>query len=128
MSQKVEYEIDRWHEGAGEEGQELHEFLGWTFEQYVAYMKDGTVPEVDSWWHTWTGTLEDGTTCTVTLGPTVMSPDDVGQDGAGIPIRERTFPFSLVTDKPGPEMTYLASFHHDPEDHEIEALREEREQ
>lgn len=72
------------------------------------------------WWHVFKGELEDGTRLTCTLGPTLMSAEDVGQDGAGIKIKDRTFPMALVTDQQGPQMAYWASFDHDPEDDEQE--------
>lgn len=84
------------------------------------------------WWHVWVGEVpeqEEGegpTKIYVTLGPTGYGPDDTGADD-GDPIRERTLPFAILDPtKPGPKMTYLDSFSHEPDDDEIEALREER--
>lgn len=95
---------------------------------------DEEVRLVEYWWHVWTGTLpeqqagEGETTITCTLGPTQMSPEDEGMDGKDIKIKDRTLPFQLVdADNDGPEMTYLASFRHEPDDDEIATLREEAE-
>lgn len=35
--------IDAWHDGAGE-GQELHEYLGWTCEQYARWVETSERP------------------------------------------------------------------------------------
>ena len=88
------------------------------------------------WWHLWAGELperepgEGSSRVHVVLGPTAMGPDDVGMDGKGIKIRDRVFPFSLVEDDPakrGPELTYLGSFNHEPDDDDdIEPLKRER--
>lgn len=72
------------------------------------------------WWHQWRGELPiepDGTSgggLTITLGPTMMGPDDPGQDGLGIPIRLRTLPLQLITDQEGPRCVYVGSFNSDP--------------
>lgn len=77
------------------------------------------------WWHTWHGHLAEqqpgeGQTClTITLGPTRHSPDSLGDDDKGVPIKERTFPMALVDpDKPGPEAVYFGSFTHEPDEEE----------
>lgn len=96
-------------------------------------MSDAATPVLD-WWHVWAGELPEqkpgeGTTkIHVTLGPTRMSPDDTGMDGRDIKIKDRTLPFQLVAgegDPDGPVMVYLGSFNHEPDDDEVEALREE---
>jgi len=38
--EELEARIDAWHNGDGE-GQELHEYLGWTWEQYKNWVKTG---------------------------------------------------------------------------------------
>jgi len=35
--------IDAWRDGAGR-GAELHAFLGWTWKQYVTWVKSGSFP------------------------------------------------------------------------------------
>jgi hypothetical protein len=40
--------IDDWHRGARFEGdseRRLHEYLGWTWKQYTAYVERGEIPE-----------------------------------------------------------------------------------
>ena len=32
--------IDRWHHGDGKEGETLHEFLGFTWEEYAEWVRD----------------------------------------------------------------------------------------
>lgn len=89
------------------------------------------------WWHVWAGLLpeqepgEGQTRIHMILGPTFMGPDHPGMDTQGIPIRDRTFPCALMDllldpAKQGPEMTYLASFNDEPDDDEIDRLREEK--
>ena len=36
--------IDAWRDGAGA-GMELHQFLGWSWKQYVGWVKSGSFPE-----------------------------------------------------------------------------------
>lgn len=44
MTQDVEQMIEDWHfHGAGE-GQELYEYLGWTFDQYAYWALTGELP------------------------------------------------------------------------------------
>lgn len=94
-----------------------------------------TAVENVRWWHVWAGALaeqqpgEGQTRVHVNLGPTSMGPDHVGMDDKGIKIRDRSFPFSLIEQDPakqGPELTYLASFNEEPDEDEIERLREEK--
>lgn len=43
LEDKVDDAIDKWH-GDGDTGIELHDFLGWTKEEYFKYVEDGTIP------------------------------------------------------------------------------------
>lgn len=40
---EVENAIDAWHDGAGP-GLELHEYLGWTWDEYKLWVESGEVP------------------------------------------------------------------------------------
>ncbi len=40
---EIDDAIDLWHDGGGK-GLALHEFLGWTWEQYAAYVERGEIP------------------------------------------------------------------------------------
>lgn len=83
--------------------------------EYLAPYQPAT--PVLEWWHVWKGELASGDgTLTITLGPTIMGPDDLGMDGRKIPIRERTFPMGLMDPDgpPGPEAQYVASFNQRP--------------
>lgn len=36
--------VDAWHSGGAETGEHLHEYLGWTWEQYSAWAERGVIP------------------------------------------------------------------------------------
>lgn len=44
-SDELDARIDAWHNGDGE-GQELHEHLGWTWEQYKQWVETRRMPDV----------------------------------------------------------------------------------
>jgi len=44
-SEEVDMRIDEWH-GNGETNMSLHEYLGWTWEQYSLYVSSGKIPEI----------------------------------------------------------------------------------
>ena len=70
------------------------------------------------WWHRWRGEPEGSGNgfLTITLGPTVMGPDDLGHDGLGIPIRLRTLPLQMLTKVDGPPCVYVGSYTSEPND------------
>lgn len=41
--EEVDDAIDAWHDGAGP-GQSLHEYLGWTWEQYAHWVQTNEIP------------------------------------------------------------------------------------
>ncbi len=43
--EQVLNKIDEWHNSNSEVS--LHDFLGWTFLEYYAYVKTGVIPEVE---------------------------------------------------------------------------------
>ncbi len=44
IADRISNSIDAWHEGAGA-GKSLHDFLGWTWEEYKDYVEDNIIPE-----------------------------------------------------------------------------------
>lgn len=76
------------------------------------------LPATVQWWHRFRS-IEKGLSngvLTVTLGPTSMGPDDMGQDGKNIAIRDRVFPVGLVTGRDGPLCTYIGSYTRNPDE------------
>lgn len=43
--ENIDDRIDAWHDGDGDEDQPLHEYLGWTREQYAAWVERGEFPD-----------------------------------------------------------------------------------
>ena len=43
-SADVDAAVEAWHSGAGD-GLELHEYLGWSWEQYARWVDDGIAPD-----------------------------------------------------------------------------------
>ena len=41
---QIEKMIEDWHFNGAGEGQELHEYLGWTWEEYVTWVNTGIIP------------------------------------------------------------------------------------
>jgi hypothetical protein len=41
---EIDNAVDAWHEGGGH-GVQLHEYLGWTWEQYGHWAETGTPPD-----------------------------------------------------------------------------------
>lgn len=42
---EINDKIDLWHFNLEGQGQELHEFLGWTWEEYVEWVETGVIPD-----------------------------------------------------------------------------------
>lgn len=42
---ELDTKIEAWHNGDGE-GKHLHEYLGWTFEEYKCWVEIGRMPDV----------------------------------------------------------------------------------
>jgi hypothetical protein len=44
MQEAIDDAVDDWHEGAGVEGESLHEYLGMTWAEYGEWVQTGRLP------------------------------------------------------------------------------------
>lgn len=42
--EEIDKQIEDWHFNGAGEGQDLHEYLGWTWEQYAHWAVTGVIP------------------------------------------------------------------------------------
>lgn len=78
----------------------------------------GSAPQ---WWHRWHATGREGTSITITIGPTSIGPDTPSANG--LTPRQQTMPVRDFDEQLGaafPEATYVASFTEKPDDEDCD--------